>query len=248
MFRIALISMLLTTGSLTYAGIVEVTYTGIVEWNQINPAPLGNVNVGDQAVLSFQVDSKKFLNSSSFPTRGYIIEPSSWSLMMGSTTIEIQSPFNGTPYFVLRDNDPVVDGLMLSTNNVDLPFGVQLDQFGAFGPFTIFAEVTYNSNTLSSLDILDAVGTYNFKGLNVYNFLVGDGPYQPLGIVFEELTIADKSTYCPDINGDGYVNVTDLLVVIDQWGLTDSPADLNFDGIVDVSDLLIVVGSWGPCE
>jgi len=39
-----------------------------------------------------------------------------------------------------------------------------------------------------------------------------------------------------------------LLVVIDQWGFTDSPADLNFDGIVDVSDLLMVVGNWGPCE
>jgi hypothetical protein len=51
-----------------------------------------------------------------------------------------------------------------------------------------------------------------------------------------------------DINSDGYVNVTDLLVVIDQWGSTDSPADINFDGIVDVSDLLIVVGNWGACE
>jgi len=52
----------------------------------------------------------------------------------------------------------------------------------------------------------------------------------------------------PDINGDGYVNVSDLLVVIDQWGLANSPADVNFDGIVDVADLLIVVGNWGPCE
>ena len=51
-----------------------------------------------------------------------------------------------------------------------------------------------------------------------------------------------------DINGDGNVNVSDLLIVIDQWGLADSPADINTDGIVDVSDLLIVVGSWGPCE
>ena len=50
---------------------------------------------------------------------------------------------------------------------------------------------------------------------------------------------------CPDINGDGYVNVSDLLAIIDQWGLTNSPADLNFDGIVDVTDLLIVVGNWG---
>ena len=53
---------------------------------------------------------------------------------------------------------------------------------------------------------------------------------------------------CPDINNDGYVNVSDLLAVIDQWGLTNSPADINTDGIVDVSDLLIVVGNWGPCE
>jgi len=60
-------------------------------------------------------------------------------------------------------------------------------------------------------------------------------------------TIADECPECPDINGDGYVNVSDLLAIIDQWGLTDSPADLNFDGIVDVSDLLIVVGNWGEC-
>ena len=54
---------------------------------------------------------------------------------------------------------------------------------------------------------------------------------------------------CPsDINGDNTTDVSDLLTVIDQWGLTNSPADINSDGIVDVSDLLIVVGNWGPCE
>ena len=53
---------------------------------------------------------------------------------------------------------------------------------------------------------------------------------------------------CPDINGDGYVNVVELLTVIDQWGQTDSIVDLNFDGIVNVTDLLIVIGNWGPCE
>ena len=61
-------------------------------------------------------------------------------------------------------------------------------------------------------------------------------------------TIADECPPdCPDINGDGIVNVSDLLTIIDQWGLTKSPADVNQDGIVDVSDLLMVVGNWGAC-
>ena len=52
---------------------------------------------------------------------------------------------------------------------------------------------------------------------------------------------------CPDINGDDYVDVGDLLAVIDQWGQSNSPADINGDGIVNVTDLLEVVGNWGPC-
>jgi hypothetical protein len=58
-----------------------------------------------------------------------------------------------------------------------------------------------------------------------------------------------KSPSCEaDIDGNGSVDVGDLLDVVDAWGLTDSPADLNQDGIVNVSDLLIVVGNWGECE
>lgn len=54
---------------------------------------------------------------------------------------------------------------------------------------------------------------------------------------------------CPtDINGDGQVNVTDLLSLIDSWGLcAGCDADINDDGVVDVTDLLELVGAWGPC-
>jgi parallel beta-helix repeat protein len=61
-------------------------------------------------------------------------------------------------------------------------------------------------------------------------------------------TIADECPECPDINGDGDVDVSDLLSIIDQWGLANSPADVNQDGIVDVTDLLEVVSKWGTCE
>jgi len=49
-----------------------------------------------------------------------------------------------------------------------------------------------------------------------------------------------------DVNGDGLVNVVDLLAVVDAWGICDGncPADLNNDGWVNVVDLLIVIDSW----
>lgn len=51
-----------------------------------------------------------------------------------------------------------------------------------------------------------------------------------------------------DIDSSGEVDVSDLLVVIDQWDLAGGTADVNSDGLVNITDLLIVVGNWGPCE
>jgi hypothetical protein len=59
---------------------------------------------------------------------------------------------------------------------------------------------------------------------------------------------------CPDLvpgdlNGDGVVDVLDLLILLDTWGTCadpdDCPADLNRDGEVDVLDLLILLDNWG---
>ena len=47
-----------------------------------------------------------------------------------------------------------------------------------------------------------------------------------------------------DINGDGDVNTEDLLILLGEWGKTNSPADLNYDGVVNVPDLLILLAHW----
>jgi hypothetical protein len=51
----------------------------------------------------------------------------------------------------------------------------------------------------------------------------------------------------PDVNGDGTVDVLDLLAVLAAWGATSGPEDINGDGIVDVLDLLEILASWGSC-
>ena len=51
---------------------------------------------------------------------------------------------------------------------------------------------------------------------------------------------------CPgDFDGDGFITVEDLLVVISGWG---APAgDVNGDGTTDIEDLLSLIGGFGPC-
>ena len=54
-----------------------------------------------------------------------------------------------------------------------------------------------------------------------------------------------------DVDGDGHVNVNDLLSVISAWG-TDGGGDCGPDtdgsGMVDVNDLLNVISAWGSCN
>jgi len=52
-----------------------------------------------------------------------------------------------------------------------------------------------------------------------------------------------------DLNGDGVVNSTDLLILLNSWGPCPSPpeecpADLNESGAVDSADLLILLENW----
>ncbi len=52
-----------------------------------------------------------------------------------------------------------------------------------------------------------------------------------------------------DIDGDGIVGSTDLLILLVSWGpcpdCNDCPADLDGDCTVGASDLLILLVNWG---
>jgi hypothetical protein len=71
------------------------------------------------------------------------------------------------------------------------------------------------------------------------------------GLFTEDVSCADIQCPAPclgDLNGDGVVDVLDLLALLDAWGPNPGhPADLNGDGVVDVLDLLILLDNWGPC-
>jgi hypothetical protein len=63
------------------------------------------------------------------------------------------------------------------------------------------------------------------------------------------LAIDAAGTLCEaDIDGNGAVDVNDLLMVIGDWGCAGTcAADITGDGAVNVQDLLQLIASWGNC-
>ena len=175
-----------------HASTVMVQVDATVEYNQVSFGNFANVNPGDNVMVQFNVDSDDYLNSGSFNTRGYVIDQSSFLLVMGSVAVGLQSPFPAgqTPYFVLRESDPVADGFFLSTGT-DWPVPLPLNEPGGIDPyFGLRIEVGYAGDALASLDILDAVGTYDYTGLTSFYTIVADAFAEPIGLVFESLTIS----------------------------------------------------------
>ncbi|MGI9456477.1 MAG: hypothetical protein ACR2NU_07940 [Aeoliella sp.] len=229
----------------------QVVVTGEVEFNQISASPLGNVNTGDAITMSFQVDSDLYLDGVSFPTRGYEIDHESFSLTLGSETIGLQDPFplTETPYFVLRNNDPGVDGFFLGSHpDVGFPNGIPINQPGIFSQLRMVYATTYPGDSLESLDIADSGGMYDFTGLSVFSMRISDGPAEAaMGMVFEQMTIMSMS-FSGDFNGDLVVDASDYTVWRDNLGAADESAlggNGSRSGGVDIADYTLWKNNFG---
>lgn len=185
---ILLVSVLLIAPA--HAVEVPVSMSGSVFFNAIGDPPLSGVSAGDAVVMSFKVDSDNFVDGVPGDTRGYVIDESSFSLSFDTPLdVGLLNPFPGTPYFTLVDGFPVSDGFFVSSSPVS-PGGAALAQ----EPYQVDFDLGYLGDTLGSLDILDAAGTYGFDGLTRFSFnLWSISPDFPaLGIDFVEMTIVPE--------------------------------------------------------
>ena len=104
---------------------------------------------------------------------------------------------------------------------------------------------------------LEVAGSYGVDNIGSF----GRGPCgeiyildQSGGEVFKIIDVANPDAECNaeppvvcdgDVNGDNFVDGTDLSIVLGFWGsCNDCPADINQDGQVDGSDLSVVLGYW----
>ena len=73
-----------------------------------------------------------------------------------------------------------------------------------------------------------------------------EDPTAPFNTAFKIIGEVDEGTP-GDINGDGTVDVNDLLMLLGAWGPCTPPCDgdVNGDEIIDVNDLLMLLANWG---
>ena len=148
----------------------------------------------------------------------------------GDMDIMLCAPESVTPLILLR-NDGSDDGV--------LPGGLE---GRTWSKQTLNINYQIYAVTSGGLSIKDEEEDWDV-GVGKHVSVRGDVEH-----VMHQTNLIFGSTCASDLDGDGEVNVTELLMVIDQWGQSSTPADINGDGIVDVSDLLMVVANWGPCE
>jgi hypothetical protein len=85
-------------------------------------------------------------------------------------------------------------------------------------------------------------------GQNVFT-PVGLGAYQ-WPVIINGRTVGCGALCREDLNGDGFIDGTDLGTLLGAWGhaTSPSPADINVDGFVDGADLGALLNVWGPCS
>ena len=73
---------------------------------------------------------------------------------------------------------------------------------------------------------------------------IGIGPYSCL--IFSQVANPPPPPTGPpeDLNGDGIVGLSDILIVLSNWGL-GREGDVNGDGAVEFIDLVAILAAWG---
>jgi hypothetical protein len=220
---------------------VHVVMRGEVEYNQFTSGTFAGVMPGDPISVRIKLDSTNFLNNPMWPTRGYWFGPSTFFMTVGSVNVSL-SPTVTNAYFVLRNNDPQVDGFFTSTGtgfDDEIPLDMTPADYGIEWKWTLVG-----GTTLSSLDILDALGAYGYPNISSFDWAVRFGDFS-YPLYFNPPTEEPSYAIClpGDTNGDHVTDVNDISSFVDNLlnGTTDlyasCAADMNLDGVFDGLDL-----------
>ncbi|MDP7009051.1 MAG: hypothetical protein QGI78_05715 [Phycisphaerales bacterium] len=123
---------------------------------------------------------------------------------------------------------------------LELDFGCyEIDWNEKYDVFEWFEDDSHLGATSFSVDVSSLGTTTQEFSTSNYNGTL------TIEVIEYPFALLDDAIF-GDIDGDGIVDVSDLLAVIAAWGPCEVCAeDLDGDGVVDVSDVLTLLENWG---
>jgi hypothetical protein len=184
---------------------VRVVVTGVVENNAFTSGTFAGVPVGAPVTLTIDLDSTNYLDSAALPgrVRGYRFTPATCELRVGSVVTTLRASPQSPAYFVIRNDDPRADGFFISQGtDIDshIPLQMTPNNYGiAF--LRTFGNIPPTppggpDPTLTSVNLLGALGSWAYDNLSVYNFAIQLGEFS-VPMIFEYRTISLRLITCP---------------------------------------------------
>ena len=164
----------------------------------------------------------------------------------------VQFDLNFNPSLVSVDS--VMEGDLLSQDGASTYFNPGIIDNAAGTITGVTGAITTPGATVSTPRVFatirmttKSVGT---SPLDLSNVIVGDINGDPVSIMVNDGTVT--ITICiGDVNGDGTVNVLDMIRIGQHWEETGTPGwipeDVNRDGAINVLDMILIGQHWGPC-
>jgi len=208
-------------------------------------------NVGGTGVnrVEFYVDS---VLKGTDTTSPYSFAWDTTTALNGSRSLTVRAYDNATPanvgtstaVTVTVDNQvPTAPGNFRTTastlTSISLAWNASTDNIGVTG-----YRIQRGGVTVATVTTL----SYNDSGLapgTSYNYTVA--ALDAAGNI-STLSSLTASTIAPkpgDLNGDNLVNITDLSILLANWGTSNAVSDINKDGTVNIFDLSILLSNYG---
>ncbi|MHC5023279.1 MAG: GC-type dockerin domain-anchored protein, partial [Planctomycetota bacterium] len=205
--------------------------------NESNPAFLGDYTRYDEIDFSIDVyvHALNFLGQNT--PRPFILELIDYDTAQGSYPwLSVWVEFTW-----IDENDPgwhTFSAKILDTSSETLPAGwnTNMEEHG----FGLPPGVTFTQ-------ILSGIDRIQYTTLEPGWFFTSSD----YDVAVDNITISGV-TPCVDTNGDGVVDIIDLLDLLSAWGTNDPVYDIapagSPDGTVDIQDLLALLAEWGSCS
>jgi hypothetical protein len=118
------------------------------------------------------------------------------------------------------------------------------------GKLSIVSLPSYVPSAGDTFVVLKALGGLTGDFSTISGQIIGEGPGPGYQIILDYTsgTVTLQTTLPGDLDGDGFVGIADLNLVLGNWNLNVPPgdplADPSGDGFVGIADLNVVLGNW----